>query len=335
MILFGLLLATSGGAKWTVALAGDIMLNQVSAKRSPFAGAEVLFKTDVALANLEVPLTAQGRPTVHKSRAELAARSQFVLRASPDKAKWIAAAGIKMVSLGNNHAMDYGAAGLLAMIKRLDETGIKHTGAGANKDLAASVTTYGLPNGMKVGMISGLAFLGAGALGHCSPAGPDRPGVNALSFGGKPDRKRIAFWVKSARRHCDFLIVALHGGIERKTRPTSYQIAIAHAFIDAGADVVWGHHPHVLQGAEIYRGHPILYSMGNLVSPTPAVGGVVQLTYDGSRFESAEFEPIRIAGGHVRPDKGKAAKAARKRFVALCRQTARQVHGKPLPFEAE
>ncbi len=67
--------------------------------------------------------------------------------------------------------------------------------------------------------------------------------------------------------------------------PTSYQVELAHDFIDAGADVVWGHHPHVLQGAELYHGHPILYSMGNLVSPTPAVGGPIKLTVStGSSF---------------------------------------------------
>jgi poly-gamma-glutamate synthesis protein (capsule biosynthesis protein) len=107
-------------------------------------------------------------------------------------------------------------------------------------------------------------------------------------------------------------------------------VALAHAFIDAGADVVWGHHPHVLQGAELYHGHPILYSMGNLVSPTPAVGGLIKLQFDGSKFRTASFIPTRIQGGRVAPVRGSAARARDEAYFRLCSQTAAKVGGESL-----
>lgn len=306
------------------------MLNGVSPKHSPFAGCERIFQADATLANLEVPLTDIGSPTSHKSAAELRARSQFVLRADPRQAKWIAAAGIEMVSLGNNHAMDYGPKALAQEFATLLNAGIKHAGAGLDSDDARAVATLPLPGGLKLGLISGLAFQGTGALGKCTPATADSPGVNALDYKGKLDPKVLGAWVAAAHKHCDILIVALHGGIERQAQPTSYQVELAHAFIDAGADIVWGHHPHVLEAAEIYNGHPILYSMGNLVSPMPGIGGVIRLAFEGNQFVRAGFAPTRIAGGHVKPEKGAAKLAAFKAFQALCAGTAARLHDQPL-----
>ena len=85
--------------------------------------------------------------------------------------------------------------------------------------------------------------------------------------------ERIGELVASGTKGGAFLAVALHWGNEKETLPTPYQVALGRAFVDAGADLVLGHHPHVLQGAEIYRGKPIFHSLGNLVSPRPGVSG--------------------------------------------------------------
>jgi poly-gamma-glutamate synthesis protein (capsule biosynthesis protein) len=307
------------------------MLNGVSARRSPFAAVKPAFhQANAVFANLEVPMTSIGRPTSRKTPSELRARAQFVLRANPAQMHWVKDAGIVAVSLGNNHAMDYGPTALYRELAGLDGFGIKHTGAGRNKLAASSVTVVELQNGIKVGLISGLAFLGSSALGKCTPATDQAPGVNALNFGGRPDDAKIKGWVTSAHKRCDVLIVALHGGIERQTMPTSYQVQLAHAFIDAGADVVWGHHPHVLQGDVMYRGKPILFSMGNLVSPTPAVSGLVTLRFNGTEFDSAGFTPLRISGGRVSPVRGREARTKTYDFYRLCSQTAAKVGGRSL-----
>ena len=79
------------------------------------------------------------------------------------------------------------------------------------------------------------------------------------------DPSRLIAAVSEARSHCDFLCVYVHWGIERSTKPEQYQISMAHALIDAGADAVIGAHPHVLQGVEYYNGKPVFYSLGNFI----------------------------------------------------------------------
>ena len=76
-------------------------------------------------------------------------------------------------------------------------------------------------------------------------------------------------------------------------------MSLGRACIDSGADIVWGNHPHVLQGGELYNGKPILYSMGNLISSKEGSTGVVKLTYDAGKFVSAIFLPLRISAGRV------------------------------------
>jgi hypothetical protein len=98
---------------WTLAVGGDVMLNSVTPSAKTFGGVAGLFRSaDVAYANLEIPLTRSGKATPRKSAAARAARTQFVLRADPGHARWLDDAGFDALSLGNNHAMDYGPAGL-------------------------------------------------------------------------------------------------------------------------------------------------------------------------------------------------------------------------------
>ncbi|MHB8637358.1 MAG: CapA family protein [Fimbriimonadaceae bacterium] len=321
---------------WSIVLCGDIMLNGVPPTKSPFADiAPSLHRADLTFANLEVPLTGIGVRTRRKSSAELKARTQFILRANPAHMRWLRPAGISAVSLGNNHAMDYGPDALAAELAGLDRAGVKHAGAGPNKAAASAVAIMRLPSGLRVGLVSGLAFVGAKALGKCTPATAGSAGVNALDLGGQPTAKRLRPWLMAAHKRCDVLIVAVHGGIERHPFPTAYQVSLAHALINAGADVVWGHHPHVLEGAELYEGHPILYSMGNLVSPMPGVGGLVRLTFSGAVFQSAGFLPTRIARGRVKLERGRSRRVRESTFRRLCAQTAVKVHGTALPLAAE
>lgn len=260
-------------------------------------------KSGVAVMNLEIPLTTMTRATPNKSAKDIAARNQYVLKASPGHGSELKSAGIDMVSMGNNHAMDYRLAGLRQMTGVLDKLGIGHTGAGINLADARKCVVTVAPDGTRVGLISSLAFMNWGGAIACTPATPTAPGVNFLRFGGKIDdraRSEIRAWVADAKRNCDFLIVGLHWGIERQTVPSAYQVALARAFIEEGADVVWGHHPHVLQGAELYKGKPIMYSMGNMVSPRPASTGVIRIYFENRAYKAARFYPCSIDGGRVR-----------------------------------
>ncbi|MFY9233740.1 MAG: CapA family protein [Fimbriimonadaceae bacterium] len=325
-MLLALALAQSS---WTLVAGGDIMTNGVPVSARPFRSiAAVTRPVDIAIANLEIPLTNLNTRTTRKSAAAIRSRSQFVLKGDPGHGAGIKGAGFDIVSLGNNHAMDFQAGGLKQMIGVLDRQGISYAGAGITSREAYRPAVFTLPNGIKVGMISALAFMNQGSLAVCTPATPTTAGIAVINSNGgtvgQAVKRKIRSWVGRARNESDFVIAGLHWGIERQNIPTRFQVSLARAFIDGGADLVWGHHPHVLQGAEIYRGKPILYSMGNLLSPLPADTGLLEMAFSGTALKSARFHPARIGGGRVILSAAKAIAAGRERFRKLCAAVARQ-----------
>ncbi|HRJ26830.1 MAG TPA: CapA family protein [Fimbriimonadaceae bacterium] len=313
------LIVLASGSSWTLVVGGDIMLNGVAPSRQPFRDvAQIFRKADVAYANLEIPLTTAITRTPHKSAAAIAARDQFVLKADPGHAAGLSQAGFDLLSLANNHAMDYGVAGLKQMRGLLSRQGIKHNGAGGNLADAEKPAVYTASNGMRVALVSFLAFRGWPGLKACWPATETGPGIAVLRFNGEVNaaaRTRISQVVAGARALADLVLVAPHWGLEKQTVPTSYQVALGRAWIDAGADVVVGAHPHVLQGAELYQDRPIFYSMGNLVSPRGGTTGLVRLTFEKRAFRKAEFIPARIQSGRVTPSAR--SKDSNTRFSAL------------------
>ncbi len=341
MSLLALSLALSLGSPpkiWTLVAGGDIMLNGVPSSVKPLAAVGHAFRSaDLAIANLEIPLTNSPTRTTRKTPAELRRRAQYILRGDPRHAPHLREVGLDIVSLANNHSMDFGVAGLEEMTRLLRQQGIKFTGTGANVAQARSVVVYRVPGGPRVGLISALAFMNTISLWKCTPATATSPGLAALAFNGTVDaraRRELRQWVGGAKAKCDLLIVALHWGIERQTVPSPYQVALGRAAVDAGADFVWGHHPHVLQGGELYRGKPILYSMGNLISPLPAATGLARLTFTGQRISGFDFIPAAIRGGRVRPLGRSGAGAQQQRFAALGRAVRSRypsAHSRPLP----
>lgn len=288
---------------WTLAAGGDIMLNGISPAVRPLDGVrEQFLSASVAYANLEIPLTRSTRRTPHKSARDIRRRAQFVLKADPKHIDALSRIGLDLVSLGNNHAMDYGPLGLKEMTELLRRKSIAFAGAGMNEEEAVRPALVSRPSAPRVAMLSYLAFMGDGALNACWPAKSNSPGVAVLRFGGRVDERAqqtLRRHIAQARRMADVVLVAPHWGLEKQTLPTPYQIALGRAMVDAGADIVIGNHPHVLQGGEIYRGKPILYSLGNLVSPLPGRTAVFVLRWRGTKFERLDVFPARIGGGRV------------------------------------
>lgn len=331
-MIVGMLALGLIGRSFSVVLGGDLMLNGIPTARRPLAKlASITKPAGVALANLEIPLTDARSPTLRKSLAEVQRRDQFILKADPGHASAIATCGFDLVSLANNHCMDYRAQGLADMTASLERLGVLFAGAGPNRDAAFGPAIFTAPDGRRVGLISALAFMGSGALGKCTPAGKASAGVATFAFGGRigsAAKAELKARISAAKKICDLLIVALHWGIERQTLPTPYQVALGRACVDAGADVVWGHHPHVLQGAELYRGRPILYSMGNLISPKEGATGIVNLVYDARGYRSALFLPLEISGGRVSPVNGARGQTRATAFKLLCRTLAKRYPSK-------
>lgn len=313
---------------WSLVLGGDIMLNGIPAGTGPFDGiADVVRGADLAIANLEIPLTTSRAATTRKTAAELKARSQFILKADPAHASHIAAVGWDLVSLGNNHSMDYGPEGLEEMLAALKANRLGWTGAGKTRLDAKRASLAVLPDGQRVSLVSMLAYRTNGALWKCWPATEAGHGLFDLGLAGQNDEAvaaRLRGVVQSARKRGEFVVVALHWGVERTTVPDAHQVRLGRAFIDAGADVVVGHHPHVLQGAELYRGKPILYSTGNLVSPLPSNTALFRLTFAQGRLATFEALPCRISGGKTKWLPAAQVPAAAKGFDALCRALAKK-----------
>lgn len=306
---------------WTLAVGGDIMLNQVSVKSKRLLPLKSVFsRADAAIANLEIPLTRANTPTSRKTPEMLAKRDQFILKADPGHAKHLAGIGFDGVSLANNHGMDYGSKGLAEMVALLDKSGIRHAGAGKNFQEASEPVLVKTPK-VEFAMLSFLAFMSTSANDICGAAGKNSTGIATLKFNGTVNaraKREIAGFIKRAQTKSPCVVVMLHWGLEKKTVPTPYQVALGRAFIEAGASMVVGHHPHVLQGGELYKGRPIFYSLGNLVSPRPAITAIARLTMSRDRLKAIEWMPCSISGGQTSFLVGKQKQSEIERFKSLC-----------------
>ena len=197
---------------------------------------------DLVLGNLECVFSGAGRPTTNKICLSAPANLVHQLR------------GISGLCLSNNHIGDLGIAGVEHTRRLLQEEGIWFWGVGDTIAVARRPLIVPV-QGLRIGLLA-YTCLTTNADFYATS---DRPGVAPLS--GKYGEEDIA----ALRKQCDYLIVSVHWGIEGAHFPTLDQVSLAHSMVDAGADVVWGHHAHVIQPVELYRDQIIGYSMGNLV----------------------------------------------------------------------
>jgi poly-gamma-glutamate capsule biosynthesis protein CapA/YwtB (metallophosphatase superfamily) len=254
----------------------------VSAVQTGNAGAvrNLLKSADLAVANFENPA-----PNAFKYHTQ-----GTVFSANPRLIAGLKDAGIDYVSLGNNHIGDAGPAGLLQTLANLDKYGIRHSGAG--KNLAAARTpAIMIVDGVKV------AILSYDTIAKYYAAGTNKPGSAQLSAAAvKQD-------VAAARKAgAQLVIVYPHWGTEYSPRPFSAEQALAHAVIDAGADMIIGNHAHWVGALEIYKGHPIWYALGNFVfdqtwSEPTSEGLLLDLTFDGKQLVQARLQPTVILNG--------------------------------------
>ncbi len=214
----------------------------------PFAViAPVLKKGDLVFANLECPISKRGK----------AEQKLFAFCAAPFTVEALTAAGINMVSLANNHTRDYGIDALEDTLELLEKHGIDYAGAGWNEERAREGAIFGI-NGIKTAV---LAY--SGIFKHGYPdwrAGPEKPGT--LFY---PEKKQFIADIEKARQRADVVIVSLHWGNENTYRVNQEQRETGRLAIESGADLVLGHHSHTPQGIEIYKGKPIVYSLGNFL----------------------------------------------------------------------
>jgi len=261
----------------------------------PFNGIrKELAAGDINLANLESPIAKSGQEYIDK---------KFRFRAEQPVAKAIRSAGFNLVTLANNHSMDFGAEALAETLRHLSDNGIASIGAGENLSEARKMVLYTI-KGKKI------AFL---AFSLTQPveffARQDQPGTSPGY------EKLVTADIVGARSQADYVIVSFHWGKEAIERVQQYQRNAAHSAIEAGADVIIGHHPHILQGIELYKNGIIFYSLGNFTfaskSPAADVSAIIRIRLAENSRE-AEILPIDVLNRRVnfQPQLLKGAKGA-------------------------
>lgn len=245
---------------------------------------EEVQKADYAIVNLETAVTTRGEKDLMQ---------KFNFRSDPIALKGVKNAGFDMVSLGNNHALDYGKEGFLDTIKYLKEQDLKYIGAGINLEEAFRAEKVEI-NGKTIKFMAFSRFLPSTNW----YAQKNRPGM-ASAYQEGPVLEAI----KREKKDADYLLVYIHWGVERENRPQAWQRSFAKKMIDAGADGIVGAHPHVLQGFEYYKGKPIAYSIGNFVFPDYVKGATAQtglLTVQLKKDKiSLAFKPYFIKSNQV------------------------------------
>ena len=219
-------------------------------------------RVDFGFVNLETPVAP----------AHSKGSKPFMFDAPVALLEGLRASGIKIVSFANNHVMDQGWAGFAETRDHLREVGLLFAGSGdTTQETWQPVVVEA--NGIKVGILGMTRWLN----GNRNPDKDDQPHVNFFPYpgesGGAPgaDEAKVLEAVRLARTQCDMLVVSIHWGIEYASTPRPEDVDVAHKILEAGATVVVGHHPHVLQQVETYRTQDgrdtvIFYSLGNFLS---------------------------------------------------------------------
>jgi len=210
---------------------------------------DYLKSADLVFGNLETPIT-EG-PEIPDF--------EMVFRSNPGTEQTLKQAGFSVLSLANNHTPNFGEQGLKDTFNYLAEVGIKFVGAG-NNEQEANQPVYIETKGIK------FAFL---AYNDTDIVPASYEAANSHAGTAFMRTEKMAEAVKEAKQKTDFVIISMHAGIEYTDKPNDSQVNFAHAAIDAGADLVIGHHPHVVQTMEKYKGKYIFYSLGNFVFDQP------------------------------------------------------------------
>lgn len=251
-----------------------------------------LADADMTFANLETPLIGD------KTTGRTTPGGTTVFRGDTVFAETLKDVGIDIISLANNHMKDQGSKGITSTLAALSSAGILHAGAGQNLTEARKMAVFSISSKInseslpvRVGL---LAYNDTDVVPSSYHATEDQSGTNIM------DIERLKADVIANRDEADILLVSMHSGTEYVDYANTRQIAFAHAAIDAGADMVIGHHPHVLQPIEVYKGKYIFYSLGNFIFDQPwpdtkqsvLVKMNVGLKYENGAWKLQETRPF-------------------------------------------
>jgi len=268
----------------TISFVGDILLASGVGRKIDENGPNYPFEkvksylssSDLAIGNLESAVAVSGSPMQGK---------EYTFRAEPKVIGGLKYSGLDILSLANNHILDYGREAFIETLGHIEDSGLNYIGAGEDIDQAYRPVTVE-SKGEKVAIFGASRVIPSGSW----YATKNNPGV-----AGAYNTERLIEEIKNAKGNVDYVIVYIHWGTERETISNKLQRSLAKTLIDNGADIIVGTHPHVLQGFEFYKGKLIAYSMGNFIftnynNPTMILNVVI----DKKRIKSAEVIPCMI-----------------------------------------
>lgn len=231
---------------------------------------------DIMMLNNEFTYSDRGEPLAEK---------QFTFRAKPGYVSYLQDLGVDIVSLANNHTYDYGEQALLDTLQTLNDAGIPYVGAGINIQEAAAPVCF-IINDMKI------AFISATQIERLDT--PDTKGAAENSAGVFRcwQVEKLLETVTKAKEENDFVIVYIHWGTENQEETDWAQDKQAHQLVEAGADLIIGDHPHILQKIDVIDGVPVIYSLGNFwFNSKPLDTGMVKIVLTEDGLQSYQFIP--------------------------------------------
>ncbi len=245
----------------------------------------LLQEADIAAGNMENPITDRGEPVDNKT---------YVFRTSPEAVPEMVKAGFDLFNLANNHTLDYGLIGMQDTIRLLREAGLYGIGAGMNQEEAYEPAMIE-KNGVRV------AYIG---LTKVVPTVSWKADKNIPGLAETYNHTRPIKAIESASEISDMVVVMVHWGLEGETEARIDERELAHRYIDAGADLVIGSHPHVLQGIESYKGKWIAYSLGNFIFTTSGRSGTKEtaiIQASCSKAGDCELKVVPVLNGIAQP----------------------------------
>ena len=307
-----------------LALVGDVMLGRrvndvLRTLRPEQLWGDVLpllGSTDLRIVNLECAITDHKQPWTRTPKV-------FHFRADPSMVEVLQVARVDGCSLANNHTLDFEERGLLDTLRYLEAAGIRCAGAGRDREEAARLALFASRTADLPTRVALLAFTD-----NEPPfaAGSDYPGTNYLPVSLEPDvLGRVEAAVTAAREAgAKTVVFSNHWGPNMVQRPSTLFRRFAHAVIDRGVDVYYGHSAHVFQGVEIYRGKPILYDTGNFIDDYavhPKLRNdwsfLFKISLERSEFRRMELFPVTLPYARVQLAKGSEREAILERMEHL------------------
>jgi poly-gamma-glutamate capsule biosynthesis protein CapA/YwtB (metallophosphatase superfamily) len=272
---------------FSIIAGGDIMLARGTARYMERYGcaypfqkiAEEIAKGDIAVANLESPISSRG--------SKFFPFKGIYFRADPSSLGGLTFAGFDVLALANNHALDWGAEAIEDTMTLLKREGIRYTGVGPTRQGALEPAVVSVND-------TSVAFLSYNCIYPFSVGGPGKRMITLTL-----DEERTQREITAVKSGHDVLVVMVHGGKEYLLHPEEEKVRMLRQLVDFGADIVLGTHPHVIQDVEVYHNGLIFYSLGNLVfdqnwSVETSRGLLVEISFIGNRPVSCDTRVVQI-----------------------------------------